>query len=180
LRAYGCSWKGNGGFPNSPRLRRGYEDSSRRFLDHLAWTAFRADSDLSSGVMFAARALPPFKPPRRPRIRAEGKFGSALRSKSDTGQTKKRRCVGFWRITSACSSKLCTPSTFTLFSTQNTLRCRTNAGRGKCQLANPRPVNGGAGESRKHPPHDAVRTSYTVRISYTRAIFVQDSLLHKN
>ena len=38
---------------------RRYEDSFRRFLSHRALAALRADSDLFSGVILAARALPP-------------------------------------------------------------------------------------------------------------------------
>lgn len=48
-----------------------YEDSSsRRFLSQRALAALRADSNLSSLVILAARAGPPFKPPRRPSFRA--------------------------------------------------------------------------------------------------------------
>ena len=59
-----------------------YEDSSsRRLFPHRA-LAVRADSDLSSGVIFAARALPPFKPPRRPSFRASLRSSSSTRSSS--------------------------------------------------------------------------------------------------
>ena len=39
-----------------------------------AWAAFRADSLLSSGVILAARAFPPFRPPLRPSATAAGFF----------------------------------------------------------------------------------------------------------
>jgi hypothetical protein len=51
--------------PNEARhipkaLVKRYEDSSCcRFLAHLAWAAFFAMADLSSGVSFSARAFPP-------------------------------------------------------------------------------------------------------------------------
>ena len=58
-----------------------YEDSSSccRFLAQRALAALRADSDLSSGVIFAARALPPFSPPRLPSSTAAGFFSSLTR-----------------------------------------------------------------------------------------------------
>jgi hypothetical protein len=43
-------------------------------LSHRACTAFRALSLRSSGVIFSALALPPFKPPKRPNMTAAGFF----------------------------------------------------------------------------------------------------------
>ena len=45
-----------------------------RLFAHLAKTAFLALSLRCSGVSFAARALPPFRPPRRPNATAAGFF----------------------------------------------------------------------------------------------------------
>src|ERR671939_2185708 len=55
-----------------------YKDSSRRFLSHRALAALRADSDLSLGVVFAARALPPLLPPSLPKSRAASLFSSSV------------------------------------------------------------------------------------------------------
>lgn len=57
---------------------RRYEDSSRRFLAQRALAALRAISDLCSGVSFAARALPPLRPPSFPSATAAGFFSSAM------------------------------------------------------------------------------------------------------
>jgi hypothetical protein len=56
-----------------------YRSSCWRSLAQRALAALRADSDLSSGVIFAARALPPFKPPRLPSSTAAGFFFSVMR-----------------------------------------------------------------------------------------------------
>jgi hypothetical protein len=57
-----------------------YEGSSScwRFLAHRALAALRADSDLSSLVIFAARALPPLLPPSFPNATAAGFFSSVM------------------------------------------------------------------------------------------------------
>ncbi len=59
------------------------------YLFHLALAAFWAISDFCSAVNLAARATPPFNPPRRPRATAAGFFslgGSA------SGTTVSRTC----------------------------------------------------------------------------------------
>ena len=47
-------------------------------LAQRASTAFRANSRLCSGVRRAVLALPPFRPPKRPRATAWGFFGFFL------------------------------------------------------------------------------------------------------
>ena len=44
------------------------------YFPHLFSAAFFAISDRLSGVSFVARALPPFKPPNRPKLTAAGFF----------------------------------------------------------------------------------------------------------
>src|SRR5260370_1902132 len=46
------------------------------FFDHRARAAFLALSDRCFFVILAARALPPFRPPRRPSSTAKGSFPS--------------------------------------------------------------------------------------------------------
>ena len=46
-------------------------------MAHRAAAAFFAISDRCSGVNFAARAFPPFLPPKRPRATAAGFFPSS-------------------------------------------------------------------------------------------------------
>ncbi len=55
-----------------------YEDSCCRLLAHLAWAAFFAMADLSSGESFAARAFPPLLAPSFPSATAAGFFSSAI------------------------------------------------------------------------------------------------------
>src|SRR5215208_1260840 len=56
-----------------------YEDwSCWRFLAQRALAALRADSDLSLGVMFLARAFPPLAPPSLPKSRAASLFSSSV------------------------------------------------------------------------------------------------------
>ena len=69
----------------------------RRFLSHRALAALQANSDLSSGVIFAAREAFMEHYHKRSNIETaysmiKGKFGSALRSKSDTGQINEVLC----------------------------------------------------------------------------------------
>ena len=69
------------GSKNSPLFHVGLGGSEwlakphvRYRVSHLAFAALRADSARSSGVMVAARALPPLTPPLRPSATAAGSF----------------------------------------------------------------------------------------------------------
>jgi hypothetical protein len=64
----------SGSAMNQPLLCRAFPWAFSLALAHLARTALRASSRLSSAVSFAVRALPPFRPPRRPRATAWGFF----------------------------------------------------------------------------------------------------------
>jgi hypothetical protein len=58
---------------------------------HLAWTALRALSERSSGVMFAARARPPFLPPSRPSATAAVFLRFAMASLYVSGYERQER-----------------------------------------------------------------------------------------
>jgi hypothetical protein len=50
--------------------------------DHRSWAALAAISERRSGVSFAARALPPFSPPNRPRRTAAKSRPSSVKTRS--------------------------------------------------------------------------------------------------
>src|SRR5436189_5665055 len=66
-----------------------FDVPSPRSLAQRAFAAFRALSDRSAAVIFAARALPPLSPPRRPSSTASGSFlGLSMRDRSGIDQVE--------------------------------------------------------------------------------------------